>query len=69
MYQCTSGRHWWTDKVDASRCCDPAWRRILVVLQPGEPPPANLSSLQVIGGALTGRQWVRVTPEDAGAQP
>jgi hypothetical protein len=25
MYQCTSGKHWWTDKADADRCCDPAW--------------------------------------------
>lgn len=33
---------------------------MLVVLQPGEPPPEGLVSLKVEAGALTGRQWVRV---------
>ena len=25
--RCKSGKHEWTDQVDAERCCDPAWER------------------------------------------
>ena len=31
MYPCTSGRHTWLNAADAEKCCDGAWRRILVV--------------------------------------
>lgn len=58
MYRCKSGKHWWTDETDAQKCCN-GWTRTLVVLQPGEPAPEHLESLQVIDGALTGRAWVQ----------
>jgi len=28
--KCRSGKHEWTAEVDARRCCDPAWTRVIV---------------------------------------
>jgi len=28
--RCRSGRHVWTDPLDAERCCSPEWRRMVV---------------------------------------
>ena len=32
--KCSRGVHEWTDSLDAERCCNPDWKRILIV--PGE---------------------------------
>jgi hypothetical protein len=30
-HPCYSGRHVWTDKANAEKCCHPEWQRILLV--------------------------------------
>lgn len=68
MYQCTSGKHWWTEKDDADRCCDPAWRRDLVWASPDKPLPADTASLGRVGNQLYGRVWVKVDPNGVARQ-
>lgn len=31
MPKCRSGRHYWTRPEDAEKCCNPKWRRVLLV--------------------------------------
>jgi hypothetical protein len=61
MYPCRSGRHTWLDAADAEKCCNPAWRRILVV---GDVRDAT--HIIAEGDTLLGRRWVRVTDQTPG---
>ena len=56
---CQSGKHFWTDKADAEKCCDPAWQRILLV---GADTAESDVPLQYDAEAKTcyGRKWERV---------
>ena len=36
--RCRSGRHVWLDDTARKRCCDPAWRKILIAAQEWETP-------------------------------
>lgn len=54
MYKCNSGNHVWFNKADADKCCDPNWRRVLVIGSSGE------SNAMICEGLLMGRKWVRV---------
>ena len=31
MPKCRSGRHYWSRSNDAEKCCNPKWRRVLLV--------------------------------------
>ena len=55
MYSCRSGRHTWFNAADAEKCCDPSWRRILVV---GD--VCGASHIIAESGTLLGRRWMRV---------
>ena len=59
MHQCKSGRHWWLSAESAERCCNSAWRRVLVVQQHGQALPADAESVSSAAGVLYGRQWVK----------
>lgn len=61
MYQCKSGNHWWLSAENAERCCNPEWRRILVIAQPGQALPAEVHGVSQAAGVLCGRQWVRAS--------
>src|SRR5262245_49669047 len=54
MHPCKSGRHTWFNADDA-QCCDPAWRRILVVCEVRDATHGIAES-----STLMGRRWVRV---------
>jgi hypothetical protein len=56
MHPCKSGRHWWTDKEDADKCCDPQWRRVLAVVGPGQPLPADATNIVQDAPAMYGRR-------------
>ncbi len=62
MAICKSGRHHWISPEDAARCCDAAWTRVLLV---GPEAAASAESLQLAGGSIYGRRWVRTA--DLGA--
>jgi hypothetical protein len=51
MYPYRSGRHTWLDAAHAAKCCDPTWRRILVV---GDVRGAT--PIIAEGGTLLGRR-------------
>lgn len=68
MYRCQSGRHWWLSAESAERCCNPEWRRVLVVQRPGEALPADAENVGRAAGVLYGRQWVRVDGATAGGR-
>jgi hypothetical protein len=36
-WRCSSGKHVWTDRGDAAKCCSPQWERLLAVT----PTPAD----------------------------
>jgi hypothetical protein len=55
LYPCRSGHHTWFNAADAEKCCDPLWRRILVV---GDVRGAT--NIIAEGNTLLGRRWVRV---------
>jgi hypothetical protein len=66
MYPCRARRHTWFHQADAEKCCDSAWRRILVV---GD--VRNATHIIVEGSTLMGRCWVRVddaTPQNQEAR-
>lgn len=52
MHKCKSGNHWWLNKADADKCCDPQWKRALVVGGFGESNP------MICEGVPMGRRWV-----------
>jgi hypothetical protein len=56
-WYCCSGLHAWFDKADAEKCCDPGWRRVLLV--------NNMRGAETVRydedeGVFFGRKWVRV---------
>jgi hypothetical protein len=55
MHLCRSGCHTWFNAADAEKCCDPSWRRILLV---GDVRGAT--HIVADGSTLIGRRWVRV---------
>lgn len=50
MRQCVSGKHWWTRKADAEKCCN-GYTRILVL--------GGGDNSQVVEGVVCGRAWVK----------
>jgi hypothetical protein len=60
QFVCCSGKHVWYSARDAQRCCNPNWRRRLVVVPPGTAPPSDVDNVQVVAGVQVGRQWSTV---------
>lgn len=50
-YMCRRGVHLWFDQADAEKCCDPAWKRILVLY--------DGTHQQLCAGVPCGRKWVK----------
>ena len=69
MYQCHGGHHWWLSAESAERCCNPEWRRVLVIAQPGQALPAAVQGVSLAAGVLCGRQWVRASELESEVQP
>jgi hypothetical protein len=61
MSTCRSGHHIWFYGADAEKCCNPAWRRILVV---GDARDAT--HIIAEGDTLLGRRWVRIIDQTPG---
>jgi hypothetical protein len=59
---CVSGRHAWFDKADAEKCCNPRWRRALLL---GADVRDSEVPLQVDAQACAayGRRWELVVEE------
>jgi hypothetical protein len=63
-HYCVSGRHFWTDKSDADRCCHPDWQRHLLVGADaiygvdGDSKRASDVPVQPLCGSVFGRRWV-----------
>ncbi len=47
-WYCTSGKHFWTDREDAEKCCHPDWKRCLRI--------RSLSGYGTIGNTY----WLRM---------
>jgi hypothetical protein len=64
--RCRSGRHVWLDDTARERCCDPAWRKVLVQRHEWATPAA--SGVEYAGrSAVAGLDygWQRVTDQAA----
>jgi hypothetical protein len=56
--KCQSGRHEWTDQVDAERCCDPGWLRVFVSADERESLDPMGRREILVDGALMVRGWI-----------
>jgi hypothetical protein len=56
--------------LDADKCCDPEWRRVLVVAQPadGYALLADVQNSTTAEGVSTGRQWQWVHVDNLAAE-
>ena len=68
--RCKSGKHEWTDQVDAERCCNPEWER------QGRPLAFGIEDMDqdgrrfvVTGGLMWVYGWVRRRRPDAAELP
>lgn len=50
VVKCKSGKHWWTQREDAAKCCN-GYVRILVI--------GGGDNQQVVEGVVAGRAWVK----------
>jgi hypothetical protein len=58
--KCKSGQHEWVSPVNATRCCNPAWRRVVVPESAADTLDING---RIFGGVtLTVSGWVPVAP-------
>lgn len=66
MNTCKSGRHTWTAKEDADKCCN-GWHRELRVatVTLGETLPPDAQRVRHESGAAVGYVWVRDAGEEA----
>ncbi len=58
MNFCKSGKHCWTDKSDAEKCCN-GWTRILVISPPDKLNDCSNIQYEESTGVLYGRKWVK----------
>ena len=62
--RCRSGRHVWRDEIARKRCCDPAWRKILIAAHEWE----TLSGIEYAGpSAVAGLDFGWQRRRDAAA--
>lgn len=54
--KCRSGQHEWSNEKDARHCCQPGWKRILLVGPEIKEHPQEL--LTVIPGEQMAHAWV-----------
>lgn len=60
--KCKSGKHEWQSEISASRCCDPKWRRVLMMGKSPEHDRDGVTQINDFDGKFV---WIRV--EDANA--
>jgi hypothetical protein len=64
--RCRSGDHVWLDDIGRERCCDPAWRKILIAAQEWETP--EVSGIEYAGpSAVAGLDYGWERRRDAAA--
>jgi hypothetical protein len=57
LHACKTNRHWWTEKLDAEKCCN-GWVRVLLV---GRDAYKSETPLVYDAGTAYGRAWMRVS--------
>ena len=60
MTMCKSGQHWWDRQEDADKCCNPEYRRNLVVANTWEKLPTDAKNVRVESGAFVCNVWERI---------